>query len=296
MCSTLADEADHGSDAVATANSSSPRVPPTATSSVPSIESSYTASENPRTTSNMRSNGSTFSTTRPQITAASQPPTRPQNVPLALCHTRSQHHLQIISPPVHPIPRHTSPEAISSEDSSAVTSHVVIPPFQDTVSFEWLCEELSKARSDHSYYTTLYGRTLFVELQQEGPKTYFNIHKRSKKAQSQGCKDENKSKHEYVMDAKFRGPKRSAMHLCCRLDSAILEPHFPLSASEMRSLNKSNKDKSNELVREGGRLVQVQTQSLNLYEATPFPSPEDFASLKETDPVLFLRKVLNQNQ
>lgn len=96
------------------------------------------------------------------------------------------------------------------------------------------------------------------------------------------------------MGAKFHAGGDVSRLLSCRVDSSILEPFFGLSPSEMRHLNRSDKERASNLVRDGGRAVQAQTQQLTSYQVSLLLSPDEFSSTTSLEdskkPVLLLRK------
>jgi hypothetical protein len=189
------------------------------------------------------------------------------------------------------------------------------------VSFAQLYEQLTRAQQDRSLYQQMYGQVYRVQLQQYGPKEYFNIDKCKKRSKQDDrkvreftwfafsvfdfflthfgplhCSYCSSHQYEYVMGAKFHGGSGTTV-LSCRVDSTILEPHFKLPPTEMRNLNKTDKDMANNLVREGGRAVQVLTQSIAPYEVSLLLSPDEFFAQPTAldngkNPVLVLRKRL----
>ena len=98
------------------------------------------------------------------------------------------------------------------------------------------------------------------------------------------------------MGAKFHGGDPSRV-LSCRVDSSILEPFFGLSPSDMRQLNRTDKERANDLVRDGGREVQAQTQQRNRYEVSLLWSPKEFSQVESLEdgkkPVLLLQRKLD---
>ena len=81
--------------------------------------------------------------------------------------------------------------------------------------------------------------------------------------------------------------------ISCRVDSCILEPHFAYPPGEMRKLSKTNKEETNNLVRDGGRKVLAQLQVPRYYEVSLNLSPEEyFQQENDKQQVLLLRKML----
>lgn len=79
------------------------------------------------------------------------------------------------------------------------------------------------------------------------------------------------------MGAKFQGvQQQQAGPITCKVDSSVLEPHFAKAPGEMRKLNKEDKAQAQELVREGGRKVQAETQTAGYYLVSLNLSPEEF--------------------
>lgn len=184
--------------------------------------------------------------------------------------------------PFPPPPQAVLVDSQSQPDSRLLTS---------IITCEQLHHQLTQAQQDRSLYEKMYGETYQVQLCQFGLKDHFNIEKRKKRRTG------DEAKYEYVLNAKFSGPNMGPPILSGRVDNSILEPHFRLNPCDMRSLQKRDKNLANDYVREGGRSVYAQMQTLATYIVTLDMTPEEFfmecRSLTDgTRPVLLLRQRL----
>jgi len=62
---------------------------------------------------------------------------------------------------------------------------------REEIQLDELCALMNKAQKDPAYYKQLYERVFVVRLQQHGPKEYFNIEKRKKRAKRDDKKVSN---------------------------------------------------------------------------------------------------------
>ncbi|GAX13666.1 hypothetical protein FisN_14Lh318 [Fistulifera solaris] len=162
---------------------------------------------------------------------------------------------------------------------------------KEIIPYDQLLDIIQLAIRDPDAYRQAFGVTWNVELQQVGTKDYFNIEKRKNRPK------EDEKKHEYVVTAKFKGLGDGAP-ITFKIDSSsIVEPYFQLSPSDMRQLNRDDKQRANTLVREGGKLLQADMYQLRLYQVSLLLSPEEFfqdraalATLDGQTPLLLLAK------
>jgi hypothetical protein len=100
--------------------------------------------------------------------------------------------------------------------------------------------------------------------------------------------------------AKFKGPG-DGTPISFKIDSStIVEPYFQLSPTDMRQLNRDDKQRANTLVREGGKLLQVDLYQLRVYQVSLLLSPDEFfhertapATLDGQAPLMLLVKKMN---
>jgi hypothetical protein len=116
--------------------------------------------------------------------------------------------------------------------------------------------------------------------------------------------------YEYVMDAKFGGDNQEQMLITCRVTNSVLEPFFSLppvrvadcsnlsfvhlltffilllllllSQGEMRKLTKTDKARSADLIRDGGKAVTSQMRNMTNYIVVPMVDGNAATTAKPT--------------
>ncbi|GKY96871.1 hypothetical protein MPSEU_000646200 [Mayamaea pseudoterrestris] len=176
---------------------------------------------------------------------------------------------------------HTTHSGSSGADVAAVHSQVL--------TFNDLQTLLLRMRTDETLYRQNVGKTFRTLLQQDGVKLYFNIEKKKKETLR---KDEKKDdKYEYAMSARFKSPGFDGL-VTCKIASSILEPFFGVKPGEMRKMNREDKQRANDIVRDGGRKVQEVLNGRHYYDWTLLQTPEEFFAKSPapdgTEPILLL--------
>jgi len=149
---------------------------------------------------------------------------------------------------------------------------------------------LERALKDRDFYKQYETKVFLVPAKMRGGHLYFNIEKIQKQHRRR-----QEDKYEYVMNSRFG----ASQTIPCRVSNEVLKPHFSLPAGEMRKLNRTNRPKSEELVREGGASVKESLTQLHswqmqfLHSAEAFFAMDPRPTLDGKDPLLM---ILRQQQ
>ncbi|KAL3924715.1 MAG: hypothetical protein SGILL_000873, partial [Bacillariaceae sp.] len=149
-----------------------------------------------------------------------------------------------------------------------------------------LLTNLISSREMYASYYTRQNMGFRVQLKQfaAAEKITFNVVKAKKNKRKEGSNDEQqrkpKKKYEYFVSSIFEGvgsaSNMSQKHaVACRIHPDLVEPHFPISATELRSMNRSEREKCGEITRVGGdKIKEVYFHKVNSWIATLHLPPD----------------------
>ena len=155
-----------------------------------------------------------------------------------------------------------------------------------------------------SYYNSNQQTMVFrVKLQKAAVGSInFNVVKAKKNKKAGG---KSKKKYEYMVATNFEGvgtasSTQQQQVLACRIHPDVVEPHFPVDAAELRSLSRSDREKSQQHTEVGGDNVKeaffdkpnAWTAALHLPPDQVFADSSKSTSERLTDlqfPILILR-------
>ena len=190
--------------------------------------------------------------------------------------------LDLITPPDNCSPHPNSNPAINKTPPPHTPSSLPMSPTALTtpVSFDELLHYMSQSILSISTYKTFEEKIFIVPSKMIGAHKDFNIIKDPNRQKSKKEKKDKKPhrKYNYTMTCNWIGPISSSSKssdasttesstalsrplITCKLSNSLLEPYFALSADDMRKLNRTNKEKSQKLVQEGGCKVVADVTS-----------------------------------
>jgi hypothetical protein len=156
---------------------------------------------------------------------------------------------------------------------------------QQHMTFSNLYKLLQQLVTNRDMYQNYYdlGLAFQVQLVKKGSPMHFNIEKNPLYSK----KNKHLAKYEIVIHATFGGTTitddssssssqttTTTMMLACKLPSALMEPLFGKSATDLRGLNKTNRAACQPIVEEGGRKVREKYFSKRTWKATLLPTVE----------------------
>jgi RecQ mediated genome instability protein len=233
---------------------------------------------NPYATGSSHSSASTAATTtttsnpyvqsRTTNTVASVNPYRNSNSTAASTESRSttvnstipaSSNTSMISPStiprtVVPNPNEPNPTTTSTSSSSTTTSTTVPQRTNiQNMTFPNLCILLTNLVQNREMYQS-YSEIFFRVTLTKAPVGSVNFNVVKNKHHHK--KDPTSQKYEYYIALLFAGISDHDQRLCCRIHSSLLDPHFEVSAADLRSISRTDRERSHHITNAGGDRVK----------------------------------------